>query len=428
MLVSTHVLILTVMSFGQIVLTVTLLAMRFSQSCVYKPLAIFLIAVGLISSGHVVAAVFPETEIYTIIAILPALLILGPTLWFYVEGLTSETRWYIEHNRHFPHIIPFLLSILICLLLLMLPTEEQNIMFLKGEVPERLYPSLVVVAGGALIIGWFGQAGYYLIRCYRRLSDYRVRLKNVFSSTEQRELNWIGVLFALLGCAWLTLVIFITVSTLYNIEIIAACFGSGLSFLLIYLLSIWGLRQKPGFESEYMKTASSFEPTNACFETSPSFPLIHLLSGWGSRQKPGLKHGYAKIDSSSVSKEEATVQTAKYSRSGLETSRANRIALKIEEAMKKDKLYLDANLSLSRLSSHIAVTPNHISQTLNEIMNSNFFNYVNRWRVEEAKRQILETNYSILEISIDVGFNSRSSFYKAFKYETGKTPNQYKHM
>ncbi len=324
-LVSTHVLILATMSFGQIVLTVTLLAMRFSRTPVYLALAIFLIAVSLISSGHVIAA--------------------------------------------------------------LLPAEEQNIMFIKGEIPERLYPSLIVAAGGVLILGWFGQAGYYLVRCFRHLSDYRVRLKDVFSSTEQRELNWIGVLFTLLGCAWLALVTFITVSTIYNKEIIDACFGSGLSFLIIFLLSIWGLRQNPGFESEYTKANSSPTPEG-----------------------------------------EVGLSAAKYSRSGLENSRANRIAQKIEEAMKRDKLYLDANLSLSRLSNHIAVTPNHISQTLNEIMNSNFFNYVNRWRVDEAKRQIINSNNSILEVSIDAGFNSRSSFYKAFKYETGQTPNQYKHL
>jgi AraC-like DNA-binding protein len=51
-----------------------------------------------------------------------------------------------------------------------------------------------------------------------------------------------------------------------------------------------------------------------------------------------------------------------------------------------------------------------------------FYHYVNRWRVEEAKRLLLTTDANVLNIAHDVGFNSRSAFYNAFRTVTGESP------
>ena len=68
---------------------------------------------------------------------------------------------------------------------------------------------------------------------------------------------------------------------------------------------------------------------------------------------------------------------------------------------------------------------NHLSQTLNETLNENFFDHVNGWRVRDADfEQLTTTDQSILTIAYAVGFNSRSQFYKAFKRETGMTPTE----
>jgi len=59
-------------------------------------------------------------------------------------------------------------------------------------------------------------------------------------------------------------------------------------------------------------------------------------------------------------------------------------------------------------------------------MDTTFFDYVARWRVEAAKQHLASNQASVLEIAIDVGFNSRSTFYKAFKRETGVTPSAFR--
>ncbi|WOI35276.1 helix-turn-helix transcriptional regulator [Tritonibacter scottomollicae] len=95
--------------------------------------------------------------------------------------------------------------------------------------------------------------------------------------------------------------------------------------------------------------------------------------------------------------------------------------------MENDHLYRNPNLSLWDLSKHIGVTSNHLSQTLNETIGSTFFDYVNRWRVEEAANRVRDSSDTILAIAYDVGFNSKSSFYSAFKKHLGVTPSVLRH-
>ncbi|MEM1386701.1 MAG: helix-turn-helix transcriptional regulator [Pseudomonadota bacterium] len=117
----------------------------------------------------------------------------------------------------------------------------------------------------------------------------------------------------------------------------------------------------------------------------------------------------------------------KYSKSALAAEHADRIARKLTAAMRDDTLYRDANLSLTKLAQHINASPNYVSQTLNEHVNRSFFDFVNEWRINEAKKLLLENpEDTILAITYEVGFNSRSAFYTAFKKETGITPSQYR--
>ena len=71
---------------------------------------------------------------------------------------------------------------------------------------------------------------------------------------------------------------------------------------------------------------------------------------------------------------------------------------------------------------------NYISQTLNETLSINFFDFVNQWRIEAAKPKIIANQDTVLNIALEVGFNARPSFYKAFKQETGITPSEFRKM
>lgn len=116
----------------------------------------------------------------------------------------------------------------------------------------------------------------------------------------------------------------------------------------------------------------------------------------------------------------------KYARSALSEDRQAQIADRLEALMRKEQLYRDPLLSLSVLASRLAVSPNHLSQSLNGHLGVSFFDYVNRLRVEEAVSRIRETSDPLLTIAYDVGFNSRSTFNLAVKKLTGKAPSAFR--
>jgi len=90
-------------------------------------------------------------------------------------------------------------------------------------------------------------------------------------------------------------------------------------------------------------------------------------------------------------------------------------------------------LSLTKPDFQVDIGPRHLSQVINENLNRNFFDFVNRYRVEEAKKLLInldKSRNSILDVAFDSGFNSKSSFNMIFKKYTAMTPSQFrkKHM
>ncbi|MBQ0735423.1 helix-turn-helix domain-containing protein [Aquimarina celericrescens] len=99
----------------------------------------------------------------------------------------------------------------------------------------------------------------------------------------------------------------------------------------------------------------------------------------------------------------------------------------IEESMKKEQLYLDYDIKLNTLANILNKSVHHISQAINENAHMGFSDYINQYRVEDAKKKLLRPNpETIYAISLDVGFNSKAAFYKAFKKNTKLTPTEFK--
>lgn len=101
----------------------------------------------------------------------------------------------------------------------------------------------------------------------------------------------------------------------------------------------------------------------------------------------------------------------------------------IEKAIQEDKLYLESNINLERFSEQIALKPRDVSAILKMHYQSNFFEFINRYRVEEAKRLLVSPEYkdeTILEIIYKSGFNSPSAFHRFFKRMVGITPTEFR--
>jgi AraC-like DNA-binding protein len=101
---------------------------------------------------------------------------------------------------------------------------------------------------------------------------------------------------------------------------------------------------------------------------------------------------------------------------------------KIINLMTIEKIYLDNHISLNGLADKIQIPYYQLSRLINHNYNLNFNDFINSMRVEEAKKKLLDEQYKRLTIEAigqSVGFNSKSSFYIAFKKYTHCSPKEY---
>lgn len=361
-----------------------LLLLRRRDPGVYLPLALLFLFQGTSTGFALLTEVFDPDgtgAMSRVNLITGALEIAIPFLfWVYVRALTTEGE--MERvPKLWKHIAPIVVVTLCFWTLLFFPAD-----LVEGELPEddlRLFGVLLIVLAilAADLLFKF-MVGTYVYLTVRRLIAYRARLEDVFASTENRELNWVWVIAGSAG-------FYLSANVAFTVLISFGIFAEGAydgEISVLHSLAVLG--------------------------------LFWVIGVWGLRQRPGLvRHAVTEPP------EPDLPPTQKYEKSALDSERAERIARKINAAMTTDLLYREPDLSLWDLAKHIGVTSHYVSQTLNTHLGKSFFELVNGWRIKDAVKQLTTTDATILVIAYDVGFNSRSAFYKAFRRETGKTPS-----
>ncbi|WP_299692067.1 AraC family transcriptional regulator [uncultured Tateyamaria sp.] len=227
----------------------------------------------------------------------------------------------------------------------------------------------------ALVLQW----AVYVIWIAQTQSRHIARLKQHFASTEGMEQRWIAVLAFAMG---------------------------------FYILQTMA--------GETLVLLGGQDPVGPLLDSFLVLVVVVVVALWGLRPSPELDHATQTLDAAEPHCDK------KYEKSALGADQAGRIARKLIRAMQQDQLYRDPNLTLSTLSSHVGVSLNYVSQTLNQHLHQSFFEFVNDWRVKEAIPMVKAGETTVLAIAYEVGFNSRSSFYSAFKRVTGVTPTAYK--
>jgi AraC-like DNA-binding protein len=97
--------------------------------------------------------------------------------------------------------------------------------------------------------------------------------------------------------------------------------------------------------------------------------------------------------------------------------------------MSAKKPYLDSELTLSNLAKDINMSRTQLSQLINDGLGENFYDFINKYRVEEVKRLMTDPqakNFNLLGIALEAGFKSKSTFNLIFKRFTGLTPTEYR--
>jgi AraC-like DNA-binding protein len=96
--------------------------------------------------------------------------------------------------------------------------------------------------------------------------------------------------------------------------------------------------------------------------------------------------------------------------------------------MKKQRPYLNSKITLQELADLMKINVHTLSWVINEGHNKNFFDFINEHRIEEFKRLVNSDqykNYTFLAVAMEVGFSSKTTFNRAFKKSTGKTPREF---
>jgi AraC-like DNA-binding protein len=311
------------------------------------------------------------------ISLISLLMLHGPFLYYYVLSLVFDKRQ--NYMKDLLHFIPFVLFNLYLLISSFNPgiSERLNIEKVSpGDNPPLLFSFFLITTA-------FSGTIYFLftIRLFKKLD---INIFNNFSNSANVDLFWIRKLVLVFGVIWTSLISVTVIHHIFHMFSMVFCTdGLFLSLsVFVILIGYFGLKQKVIFSSE---------------------DII-------------------------VSKDETKIQS-KYSGSRLSDSEAKQYTEKLTDYMKSAKPYLNPELSLPQLASELNISSHYLSQVINEQFNLNFFDFVNRYRIEAFKEKIRDhefRNYSLLGIALECGFNSKSAFNRIFKQTTGLTPSQFK--
>ena len=298
----------------------------------------------------------------------------GPALWFYIKSLSEpDFRFKPLYLLHF---IPFIFFSVFQYFNFISLTVPEKILFLENDLfKEQISYKITVLAIGVSTISYNSWA----LSLIRRRRD---RLMQQYSKIEDIDLGWLNALtIAALICYSVNVALFI-LDLIFHFATYKYLMFLTNSFATVYVLFLgyFGIRQGNIFINSVVVT-----------------------------RKSDGKPASNEIPSPAITTDDAFIRT-------------------LIRNMEEKQPYLDPEITISRLSGLLDVKIEFLSEVLNTRLNQNFFDFINKYRIEEFKIQsILKANnhLSIMGIAYNCGFNSKASFYRAFKKFEGISPTDY---
>jgi len=299
--------------------------------------------------------------------------LIGPLLYFYVRSLTKQKPWKWYDALH---LLPFIYFNIKQIPVYLQPFNLR-IEFLTNFYQAHFdtLPNLTYLLYN---LPYQLHQVTYLAFALRLLYKYQQKIKTQFSNTDKISLQWMQtilygyIIFIFIHVfAYMILVYFFQIFTMAQHVMIFILVLS----VFIITIAYRGLQQ------------SDFQP---------------------------IKSGN---------------ENEKYKNSPLNQTQATKYTIQLIQMMEQEKLFTNPQLTLQMLAKKMEVNSNYISQVINEQLKLSFYDFVNGYRIEEAKKKLHSPDvqkYTIEAIAHQVGFNSKSTFNRAFKKHTELTPSQYR--
>ena len=221
---------------------------------------------------------------------------------------------------------------------------------------------------------------YYIILTIRFINKQKKNVEDYYSNTEGKLLTWAkGVMVFLLFFLVIVISTIFLEGKFYNNYIYLAI--STINVIFIFWVGISGIRQIKLFISK----------------------------------NSSVKKKHIESDFNEIPNDKSTLNKTQYKA--------------LTTLMIDEKLFLEPNLSLADVSLKLKITQRNLSELIRDESDKNFNQFVNHYRVEEAKKLLLDTSndhLNMLGIAFDSGFSSKATFYSVFKKHTSHTPTSFK--
>jgi AraC-like DNA-binding protein len=295
----------------------------------------------------------------------------GVCIWFYVLTLTNTKRKF--ELKDWLAFIPSALFI-ISRLVLFAQTIEFKDWFNKSYYLPVVNPFVAVTE-----FIWNVALLYFSIRHYRK---YRAWLNENFSDTELIKFNWLRNFLYLFAFVFILSAVFnFTESFLFRLSYIQYFYFEFVLALVTYYLAVAGYLRSQTIELNFTETESE-----------------ELESTAGERK------------------------------GRIPESELEDLQNRLQRLMETGKPFLDSQLTLSSLAKQMGVNTTVLSYVINSGFKKNFNDFVNEFRIAQIKNKLQDgaaKNLNLLGIAFDSGFNSKTTFNRAFKKFTGVSPKEY---
>jgi len=298
--------------------------------------------------------------------------LIGPMAYFYVKACTQKS--FRLAGKMWLHLLPFLIHLIYSYEFFLLDDaariEMQTKLYATGELYEERFWLVAKVFHNFI----------YFIFSAQIVFQYRKHIEEVSSSIDKNFHRWLWVFSSSL------LIPVFVISAVIIKDYRASSLSLMATSIFVYIFAVY--------------LAALFKP-----EIFHAFP--HRIP------KP--------LQDKNIKK--------KYENSNLKDAQKEKLIAKLQQYIQEEKPYQEPELTLTDLAERVHIPSNYLSQVINEKMDCTFMDFINQHRVEEAKDKLKNekfSHYTIIAVAYEVGFNSKSAFYAAFKKHAKTTPSEFR--